>query len=263
MNNLFDMVWIELRKTLRSKMPHLTTLGSLILPLGIGFLLFISRNPDISRKLGLISAKADLMRVTATNWPSYLTLSAQMVAMAGFFFFCLIISWIFGREFVDGTLKDLLAVPVPRSSILLAKFIVSAIWCAFVTLVIFVFLLILGALFNLPQGSLDVIVHGSVLLVITACLTVLVVFPFALLASAGRGYLLSMGAAVIALIMANVAAIAGWGDYFPWAIPGLYTQAMTPSGGSLGPASYWVAIFTGLAGIVGTYYWWKYADQSR
>lgn len=257
------MIWIEWRKSRRSTMPRLTTLGSLFLPFGIGFLLFISRNPDISRKLGLISAKADLMRVTVTDWPSYLTLSAQMIAMAGFFFFCLIISWIFGREFIDGTLKDVLAVPVPRFSILLAKFIVSAIWCGVVTLVIFIFLLVLGALFNLPQGTPDVIIHGCVLLVITALLTILVVSPFALLASIGRGYLLPLGAAIITLIMANVAAIAGWGEFFPWAIPGLYTQAMTTPSGTIRPASYWVVIFTGLAGMVGTYYWWKYTDQSK
>ena len=30
------------------------------MPLGIGFLVFVARNPDISENLGLISAKADL-----------------------------------------------------------------------------------------------------------------------------------------------------------------------------------------------------------
>lgn len=257
------MLWVELRKTLRSKVPQLTILGSLFLPFGIGFLLFIARNPEISRKMGLITAKADLMRVTATDWPSYLTLSAQMVAMAGFFFFCLITSWVFGREFIDGTLKDILAVPVPRVTIILAKFAVSAIWSSMFTLVMYVFILIIGGIFNLPQGSLRVIWQGSVLIVVTAIMTILVVFPFALLASIGRGYLLPMGAAIITLILANVAVIAGWGDYFPWAVPGMYTQAMLPSGDSPGVASYWVVILTGLAGIIGTYYWWKYADQSR
>lgn len=263
MATLFNMIWIELRKTIRSRMPQLTTLGSLFLPLGIGLLLFIANNPEISRKLGLITVKADMMKFTVTDWSSYLTLAAQMIAMAGFFFFCLIISWIFGREFNDGTLKDLLAVPVSRFSIILAKFTVSTIWSAFITIVIFVFLLILGALFNLPQGTPDILIRGSVLLVITACLTILVVFPFALLASIGRGYLLPIGAAIILLIMANIAAIIGWGEFFPWAIPGLYTQAMTTPSGTLAPASYWVVIFTGLAGIAGTYLWWNYADQSR
>ena len=48
--------------------------------------------------------------------------------------------------------------------------------------------------------------------------------PFALLASVGRGYLLPIGVAILAIIMANVVAALGWGGYFPWAVPGLYAQ---------------------------------------
>jgi ABC-2 type transport system permease protein len=259
MNDLFDMIWIEQRKALRSSVPLFTTLGSLFVPLGIAFLIFISRNPEISRKLGLISAKANLMSNTATNWPSYLGLFAEMIAAAGFFLFVMIISWVFGREFTDGTLKDMLAVPIRRSSILLAKFIVTAVWCAAVTIVIFVAGLVMGAIIKLPEGSIGVILAGGALTTITACLVMAVIMPFAFLASVGRGYLLPMGAAVLALIMANVVMVAGWGEYFPWAIPGLFSQGKN----LLAPSGYWIVILTGLAGIFGTYLWWKFADQNR
>jgi len=259
MNAFFDMLWIEMRKTLRSRMPLFTILGSLLMPLGISFLIFVSRNPDISRKLGLISTKASLMADTATSWPAYLNLFGQMIAAGGFFFFCLILSWVFGREFSDGTLKDMLAVPVPRASILLAKFAVSAAWSVALSLVIIALGLGMGALIGLPQGSAEVILQGLLRAIIVAGLTIVVVMPFALFASIGRGYLLPVGVAILALIMANVVAIAGWGEYFPWAIPGLYSQPKS----ILPAASYWVVIFTGLAGIAATYLWWKLADQSR
>src|SRR5512136_2073840 len=122
MSALADMLWVELRKVYRSRLPIFITAGSLVLPLGIAFLIFIARNPEISRNLGLVSAKANLTAYTATDWPTYLAFIAQMIAAAGFLFFCLIVSWVFGREFTDKTLKDMLAVPVSRSSILLAKF---------------------------------------------------------------------------------------------------------------------------------------------
>jgi len=258
MNNLSDMIWVELRKAIRSRMPLFTALGSLFMPLGIAFLIFLAKNPELSRKLGLVSAKADLMAYSATDWPTYLGLFAQFIAAAGFFLFVLAVSWIFGREFADGTLKDMLAVPVHRSSILLAKFIVLAAWSAALTMVIFVVSLVMGAIIGLPQGSLSVILQGSALVAITTCLVIVVVMPFALLASVGRGYLLPMGAAVLTLIMANLVVITGWGEYFPWAVPGLYTQ-----GPKLAPISYWIVFLTGLAGMLGTYFWWKYADQSR
>jgi len=259
MNNLSDMIWIELRKAIRSRMPLWTALGSLFMPLGIAFLIFLARNPELSRELGLVSAKANLVAYSATDWPTYLGLFGQIIAAGGFFFYVMTISWVFGREFADGTLKDMLAVPVQRSSILLAKFTVAAAWSAAMTIIIFIFGLVMGAIIQLPGGSLSVILQGSTVAAITACLVIAVILPFALFASVGRGYLLPMGVAILTLIMANMMTIAGWGEYFPWAVPGLYTQGKSP----LTPISYWIVFLTGLAGMLGTYLWWKYADQNR
>jgi ABC-2 type transport system permease protein len=259
MNNLTDMIWIETRKAIRSRMPLWTALGALFMPLGIAFLIFVSKNPEISQKLGLVSAKANLIAYAATDWVTYLGLFGQMLAAGGFLLFILIVSWLFGREFTDGTLKDMLAVPVQRSSILLAKFIVMTVWSAVLTLFICMVGLVMGTLIHLPGGSPGVILQGSTLVVITACLAIVVVLPFALFASVGRGYLLPIGLAVLTLMMTNLVAIVGYGEYFPWAVPGLFAQAKSP----LAPVSYWIAILTGLAGMLATYLWWKYADQSR
>jgi ABC-2 type transport system permease protein len=259
MSNIINMLWIEMRKALRSRMPLWIGLGSLFMPLGIAFLIFVSRNPEISQQLGLISAKADLFKYSATDWPTYLGLSGQMAAIGGFFLFVLTISWVFGREFIDGTLKDMLAVPVERSSIVLAKFILVAVWSIALTMIILIFSLVMGALIKLPGGSLQVIAQGSALVMIAAFLSIAVVFPFAFLASAGRGYLLPLGGAVLAVMMANVVALAGWGEYFPWAVPGLYAMGQSP----LMPVSYWIVVITGLVGMLATYLWWMYSDQNR
>jgi ABC-2 type transport system permease protein len=259
MDNLSDMIWIELRKAIRSRMPLWTALGSLFMPLGIAFLIFVAKNPEISHKLGLVSAKANLIAYSATDWPTYLGLFGEIVAVGGFLLSVLIISWIFGREFTDGTLKDMLAVPVQRSSILLAKFIVVTAWSALLTVIIFIAGLVMGAILKLPGGSISVLFQGGALIAISACLAIAVVMPFAFFASVGRGYLLPIGVAVLTLMMTNVVMIAGWGEYFPWAVPGLFAQGKN----LLGPSSYWIVILTGLAGMIGTYVWWKFADQSR
>ena len=259
MNNLADMIWIEQRKAIRSRMPLWTALGSLFMPLGIAFLIFVSKNPAISQKLGLVSAKANLIAYSATDWLTYLGLAGQMLAAGGFFLFVLAISWIFGREFADGTLKDMLAVPVQRSSIILAKFIVVAAWSVGLTCVIFTVSLVMGALIQLPGSSSSLIFQASARVLVTAALVIVGVMPFAFFASLGRGYLLPLGVAVLMLMMANLVAVVGWGEYFPWAIPGIYAQGKS----SLPPASYWIVLFTGLAGMLATYVWWKYADQNR
>ena len=60
-------------------------------------------------------------------------------------------------------------------------------------------------------------------------------------------------------LMTNLVAIIGWGEYFPWAVPGLFAQGKSP----LPSISYWIVLFTGLAGMVVTYFCWMLSDQSR
>src|SRR3989442_9446968 len=99
MHNLADMIWIEARKAIRSKMPLWTGLGSLVMPMGIAFLVFVARNPTLSQKLGLISAKANLLAYATTDWPTYVGLSGEILATGGVFFFVLTLSLGFCREF--------------------------------------------------------------------------------------------------------------------------------------------------------------------
>ena len=257
MKTLADTIWIELRKVLRSRVPLFTAIGFLLMPLIGALLIFIFKDPQLARQLGLLGTKANLV-VGSADWPGYLTLMIEFTALGGFFFFCLAISWIFGREFTDGTLKDLLAVPIPRSSILLAKFIVTALWCVALILETYIAGLILGAVIGLPGGSLAVVLHGSGLLAVTAVMSIILIMPFGFFASLGRGYLLPIGIAILTAILGNLAITLGWGEYFPWSIPGLYMQ-----GASLTSISYGLIILTGLVGMVGTYLWWKFADQNR
>jgi ABC-2 type transport system permease protein len=257
MKTLADMLWVETRKALRSRVPFFTALGFLLMPLIGALLIFIYKDPQLARQLGLLGTKANLV-VGSADWPGYLNLMIEFTALGGFFFFCLAISWTFGREFTDGTLKDLLAVPVPRFEILLAKFIVAALWCAALIVETYVIGLGLGALIHLPGGSLAVILHGTGLLAVTAVMSIILVMPFGFFASLGRGYLLPIGIALLALILGNLSMTLGWGEYFPWSIPGMYLQEA-----HLPLFSFVIVALTGLAGMAGTYLWWKYADQNR
>jgi ABC-2 type transport system permease protein len=261
MNDLANAIWIEVHKARRSRMPLLTFLGFLMLPLVCALFMVIYKDPDFARNVGLISTKANLIGGSA-DWPFYLSMFAQGIAIGGLLLFSLIGSWVFGREFADGTLKDLLAVPVSRTTILLAKFIVVGLWSIVLTVTIYVIGLALGAVIGLPQGTAELLGQASITLAVAAGLVIVDVIPVALFASVGRGYLLPMGIMLLILALANVIALLGWGSYFPWSVPGMYA-GLSGKGVSLEPASYWIVLLTGLAGIVGTCLWWKYADQSR
>jgi len=257
MNNLNQAIWVETLKFRRSKVPLLTGLGFLLVPLMGGFFMVILQDPEFAKQVGLISAKAQLMAGVA-DWPTYLELLAQATAIGGLILFSLIGSWVFGREYSDYTVKDLLALPTSRSVIVLAKFVVIAVWSVALVAMIYLVGLGIATAVALPPVPLSVILQGGVTLVITAGLTIAVVTPIIFFASAGHGYLPPLGVAILAIFLAQIVGIAGWGEYFPWSIPALYSQGM-----SFGMVSYVIVVLTGVAGISGTFVWWELVDQTH
>jgi ABC-2 type transport system permease protein len=106
-------------------------------------------------------------------------------------------------------------------------------------------------------------VQGTVTLALTASLTIALVTPIAFFASAGHGYLPPLGVAMVALLLAQAIAAAGWGEYFPWSIPALYAGLAGKESAGLGAVSFMIVSLTSLAGIIGTFVWWELADQTH
>jgi len=255
LSHILHALWVEVLKARRSKMPLFTALGFALFPLGGGFFMIILKDPEFARRVGLISAKAQLTMGVA-DWPTYLGFLALGTAAAGIILFSLIGSWVFGREYVDRTAKDLLSLPTPRSAIVAAKFILVAGWSGVLVVMIYLIALVVGAAVVLPYVPAQVILQGGLTLAVTALLTFAVAPPIIFFASAGRGYLPPVGVAILAIAFAQVIGIIGWGEYFPWSIPGVYSQ-----GGELGVASYVIVVLTCLVGLAATFIWWELADQ--
>jgi len=64
-SNFAQAVWVEMLKARRSKMPLFTALGFALFPLGGGFFMIILKDPELARRMGLISAKAQIMMGSA------------------------------------------------------------------------------------------------------------------------------------------------------------------------------------------------------
>ena len=147
--------------------------------------MLVMKDPDLARRLGLISAKAQIVAGSA-DWPTYLGFLAQATAVGGILLFALIGSWVFGREYSDRTISDLLPLPTPRRSIVLAKFVVVVLWAAALTTVIYLVGLGVGAALALPEASAEVFLRGTITLAVVAGLTSALVTPIAFVASAAE-----------------------------------------------------------------------------
>ena len=118
--------------------------------------------------------------------------------------------------------------------------------------------LLMGIFIHLPDFSTNLLLSECINLLYIALLNILVMIPFAYLASVGHGVLLSFGVAIAAIILANIFIVIGYAEFFPWAIPGLFSQGTPLTTISL--STVWL---TALAGMLITILWWMYADQSR
>lgn len=219
--------------------------------------MIVLKDPEMARRVGLISTKAQLT-MGAADWPTYLRFLTLAVGAGGSFLFGLIASWVFGREYSDRTVKDLLALPTARFTIVFSKFIVIAIWSTAVTATACLLTLLIGTALKLPQVSSQVFLQSGVMIVAGASLTIALVTPIAFAASAWHGYLPPIGVMILAMVLAQLTNAAGWGEYFPWSVPALYVQ-----GEDLGMVSYVIVILTSVVGLVGTLLWWEWADQTH
>jgi ABC-2 type transport system permease protein len=242
-------------------MPLVTALGFCLAPLMGGFFMVVLQDPERARRLGLIGTKAQLVSGTA-DWPTYLGVLAQATAVGGVLLFGLAVIWLFGREYSDRTATDLLALPTSRAAIVAAKFLVLAVWSAGLLAVMFVLGLVVGGLVGLPGWSAGLALRAAGTAAATGGLTLLLVTVLALAASAGRGYLPAVGVMFLIVFLAQVVAAAGWGSYFPWSVPALYSGIAGPQAQQLGPVSYLLVVIAGLAGLAGTFTWWQTADQT-
>ena len=261
MKNITHTIRVEILKARRTKMPLITSLAFSLAPFAGGFFMIVLKDPDLAKRMGMISAKAQIMAGVA-DWPTFLGLLSQATAIGGVILFSFVCSWIFGREYSDRTIRDLLALPTPRYAIVLAKFILILLWSGFLVVLIYLIGLAVGAAVGLPPASVGTFLHGTSTMMITAILTMALATPVAFFACVGHGYLPPMGFAIFAVILAQIIAVTGWGEYFPWSIPALFAGMAGPTHAHLGLASFLIVICTGVLGIVGTFIWWELADQT-
>lgn len=262
MNGFLPSLWAETLKMRRSKVPLFTAIGFSIMPLMVGLFMIILKDPEAARSMGLISAKAQVL-VGVADWPTFFSILTQAVAVGGGILFAIITIWVFGREFSDHTAKELLALPTSREAIVTAKFIVIALWILVLTILIFLIGLVVGKLVVIPGWSTELVRSAGVdILGVTALVTALLPFV-ALLASVGRGYLPPFGWTILTVVLAQIAAITGWGDWFPWSVPALFSGAAGPRSELMGFHSYIIVILASLIGLAATFYWWLKADQTR
>jgi len=252
----------ELLKLRRSKVTWFSLIALSLGPLGIALFMWIVREPARAAQLGLLGTKANLAGLEAT-WPSYFSMLTLVVGIGGMLMLAFIVAFVFGREYADGTAKNLLALPVGRMWFVLAKLVVAAVWWFALVVVVLVEALAIGRVVGLPGFSPGLALGGAGDALMAAGVAYLLAPVVAWITTLGRGYLPPLGFALAMLALGNVFAKTGWALWFPWSIVPLSIGMVGQPVQTLPLGSFVVVALTFLAGIVATVLQMRYADNTQ
>ena len=261
MKGFGNALWCEAVKAGKSKMLWITILVFVFVGLMMGLIMLVSLHPEYAGKSAILSTKASFIK--RADWQNYFGLFIQIILTLGTMAFGVVAAWVFGREYSDRTINDLLALPVSRFAIVTSKFIIVFIWCIILTLTIFIVGVVMGISIHIGDWTAGMLIHYFKIFVGSGLLTLICSTPVAFIASYGRGFLLAIGFAIFILILTQFvfAGVPGITPYFPWAIPALYSGLAGPDLPRPEILSYFILIITSLLGYLGTATWWQYADQ--
>lgn len=258
MGKISSCIFIEWRKLIRSKISIITACAICLVPFTVGIFAAMMKYPESFKNLGLVSAKMEMMSIT--DWASYFLSLSQVISVGGLLIFGFITSWVFGREYSDKTMVDLLALPIKRDTIVLSKFIVIALWSYSISIFSLLIALLAGKWIGLAGWNLISVLKGILVFGYCTTFTVLLSTPVAFFACLGRGYLSPLAFIIFTVLFSQLGAALNLGEYIPWSIPAL-------ASGITGKIIFNLGSMIGLFGVsilgyILTIAWWRYADYN-
>jgi ABC-type transport system involved in multi-copper enzyme maturation permease subunit len=252
----------EFLKLRRSKVTWLTLAALSMGPLGIALFMWILREPSRASQLGLLGTKANLSGLEAT-WASYFSMLTLIVGMGGMVLLSFVVAYVFGREYAEGTAKNLLALPVSRQLFVFAKLVVAAAWWLLLVVAVLAEALVIGTILGLPGLSAGLALGAVRDASLAAGISFLLVPAVAWITTLGRGYMPPLGFALAMLAFGNVFGKTGWAEWFPWSIVPLLIGTVGQPVQALPVGSFVVLAVTFLAGVGATVAQVRYADNAQ
>lgn len=212
------VVRVEALKLVRSPVGVITTLAIVV---GV-FLLLTGITAGVAAGNAELIARAGPAAIL--EWGGLLAGATQITAVATILGFGIMLAWMFGREFVDGTITGLFALPVPRATIVLGKLVVYTVWAVLVGVALTLGVLVLGLLLGYGVPVADTWASLGRLWVL-AVLSAGIAVPVAWIATLARSLLAAVGGTIALVVLAQVGALTGVGGWMPLAAPALWAMS--------------------------------------
>ncbi len=154
----------------------------------------------------------------------FVNVNMYMSALFAILLFAIIISYLFGREYNEHTLKSMLTIPISRGEFLLSKYVMFLVWIVILTVATTFSTAVFGLIAGLEGFTLKLLVDSFAQLLFSNVLLFLTFSPFVFISLFITNMVPAMvGGATLTLVNLMVNGQT-WAPYVPWACPYLITS---------------------------------------
>ena len=238
---MLTFIKMEFLKLKRSKIFLLSLIGAILPPL----LMFIAVTSfDEGQSFEMLFANVNM----------------YMSAMFAVLIFAIIISYLFGREYNEHTLKTMLTIPVSRGKFLLSKYLMFLVWIIILTIATTLSTLLFGFTADLDGFSIKIVVDSFAELLYANVLLFLTFSPFVFVSLLITNMVPAMiGGAGLALVNLMVYG-QNWAPFVPWVCPYLIASGEISQYTANISLSYVIILATFAIGLVISYVYFTKTD---
>ena len=192
----------------------------------------------------------------------FANVNMYMSALFAVMLFAIMISYLFGREYNEHTLKTMLTIPVSRGKFLLSKYVMFLVWILILTVVTILSTLIFGFIAGLDGFSIILFIDSFAQLLLANVLLFLAFSPFVFISLLITNMVPAMvGGAGLALVNMLIYGQT-WAPYVPWVCPYLIASGEIAQYNTSITVSYGIILATFAIGLVISYIYFTRTDVS-
>ena len=190
----------------------------------------------------------------------FTNVNMYMSAMFAVLIFTIIISYLFGREYNEHTLKTMLTIPVSRTKFLISKYVMFLVWIVILTIVTSISTLAFGFAAGLEGFSINLAANSFAQLLYANVLLFLTFSPFVFVSLFITNMVPAMvGGAGLALVNLMVYG-QNWAPFVPWVCPYLIASGEIAQYSASITVSYGIILATFVIGLVISYIYFTKTD---
>ena len=192
----------------------------------------------------------------------FTNVNMYMSALFAVMLFAIMISYLFGREYNEHTLKTMLTIPISRGKFLISKYVMFMVWILILTIVTSISTLIFGFIAGLEGFTLKLFIDSFAQLLFANVLLFLTFSPFVFVSLFITNMVPAMvGGAGLTLVNMLIYGQT-WAPYVPWVCPYLIASGEIAEYSTSIAVSYSIILATFIVGLVISYIYFTKTDVS-